>query len=59
MACTFCPKLTTYLPGATREVFAVLQPKQLATLPFELIAAVKNTTPLVGWAEVRSNVLTP
>ena len=32
-------------------VLAVLQPKQPATLPFEFIAAVKNTTPLVGCAE--------
>src|SRR5258707_13023394 len=42
-------------------VFGVLQPKQPATLPFELIAAVKNTTPLVGCAEpgVISNGLTP
>jgi hypothetical protein len=31
-----------YLPAATLKVFAWLQPKQPATLPFELIAAVKN-----------------
>jgi hypothetical protein len=61
MACTFCPKSTIYLPIATLMVLATLQPKQLATLPFELIAAVKNTTPLVGCAEpgVMSNGLTP
>jgi hypothetical protein len=42
-------------------VFAVLQSKQLATLPFELIAAVKNTTPRVGCAEpaVISNGFNP
>jgi hypothetical protein len=42
-------------------VLAVLQPKQPATLPFEFIAAVKNTTPLVGCAEpgVISDVLGP
>jgi hypothetical protein len=61
IACTFCPKSTIYLPTVTLLVFATLQPKQLATLPFELMAAVKNTTPLVGCAEpgVMSNRLTP
>src|ERR1700675_87230 len=57
----FCPKSTTYLPTATLEVFAVLQLKQLAKLPFELMAAVKNTTPRVGCAEpgVRYSGLNP
>jgi len=40
---------------------AGLHSKQLATLPFGLIAAVKNTTPLVGSADsgVRAFEVTP